>query len=384
MEGRDSRKADTGGIRWPNLVPRDPRVPAARQLSTRRQLLIGTLATGAAIAGGATLAACGQSPRTNIQADTPISSAPLPPPETTTVRIVNPVECDPAIWVARDSLLRDEGFTDVRYVDTQFTLRDWINKDLADVATAHPEFIVGSLDAGLPITMLTGLHSGCLEVWAKPGITSIGQLRGKRISIRVADMSDHFYAFFATLLGYVRIDAHKDVQFVETGVESYAAMLAAFIDGRADAVLAGAAAGPYLRSLHIPGNVIFDQAVQKPWSSYLCCTLVANRTWAERYPIAAKRVTRAILAATDAAARDHTAAAHAFFVGEQGQKSESITMQTMAMCNYNWRDYEPEDTLRFFALRLNAAGLIKSTPQQLIDRGTSLAYMRQLRTELKS
>jgi NitT/TauT family transport system substrate-binding protein len=272
-------------------------VPAARQLSTRRQLLIRTLATGAAVAGGATLAACGPTRDTAA-----IISEPLPPPETTTLRIVNPVDCDPGLWLARDALLRDEGFTDVRYVDTQFTLRDWITHDLADMATAHPEFIVGSLDAGLPITMLTGLHNGCLEVWAKPSITSIGALRGKKISIRVANMSDHFYAFFATLLGWVGIDPVRGVQFVETGVESYPAMLAAFIDGRADAVLAGAAAGAYLRSLHMPANIIFDQAVQKPWSSYLCCTLIANRDWAKRNPVAAKRATRAILAATDAAA----------------------------------------------------------------------------------
>jgi len=341
--------------------------------------LIRTLATGAAVAGSAALASCSE-PR----ALAALPTGPLPPTDTTTVRIVNPVECDPAIWMARDSLLREEGFTDVQYIDSQFTLRDWISRDLADVATAHPEFIVGSLDAGLPLTMLTGLHAGCLEVWAKPNIKSIGDLRGKKISIRVADMSDHFYAFFASLLGWVGMDPRKDVQFLETGLESYAAMLGAFIDGRADAVLAGAAAGPYLRSLRIPGNIIFDQATQKPWSTHLCCTLVANRDWARRYPVAAKRVTRAVLAATDAASRDHTAAAHAFFVGGQGQKSESITMQAMAMCKYNWRDYEPEDTLRFFALRLADAKLIRSTPQQLIDRGTDLAYMRQLRTELKS
>jgi NitT/TauT family transport system substrate-binding protein len=65
-------------------------------------------------------------------------------------------------------------------------------------------------------------------------------------------------------------------------------------------------------------------------------------------------------------------------------KDESIVTETMAMCMYNWRDVEPEETLRFFGLRLADAKLIKSTPQQLIAAGTDLAYMRQLRTELKS
>ena len=33
-----------------------------------------------------------------------------------------------------------------------------------------------------------------------------------------------------------------------------------------------------------------------------------------------------------------------------------------------WRDYNPEDTLRFYALRLREAGMVKSPPQKLIAR----------------
>jgi hypothetical protein len=35
-----------------------------------------------------------------------------------------------------------------------------------------------------------------------------------------------------------------------------------------------------------------------------------------------------------------------------------------------WRQHDAEDTVRFFALRLREAGIIKSTPQQMIARGT--------------
>jgi NitT/TauT family transport system substrate-binding protein len=52
------------------------------------------------------------------------------------------------------------------------------------------------------------------------------------------------------------------------------------------------------------------------------------------------------------------------------------------MCAYDWRELDPEETLRFFALRLAEAKLITSTPQQLIAQGTDLAYLRQLRKEL--
>ena len=63
---------------------------------------------------------------------------------------------------------------------------------------------------------------------------------------------------------------------------------------------------------------------------------------------------------------------------------ESIVAETMAMCTYNWREVEPDETLRFFGLRLAEAKLIKSTPQQLLALGTDFGWMRQLRTEPKS
>jgi NitT/TauT family transport system substrate-binding protein len=47
------------------------------------------------------------------------------------------------------------------------------------------------------------------------------------------------------------------------------------------------------------------------------------------------------------------------------------------------RAFEPEETLRFFALRLNDVKLIKSTPTQIIAQGSDVAFMKQLRKELK-
>jgi NitT/TauT family transport system substrate-binding protein len=276
--------------------------------------------------------------------------------------------------------LREEGFTDVRYVNTPFFERGWLLNREADVSLGHPEFITASLDAGVPLVMLAGLHSGCLEVWAGPGIQNIGELRGKKIAVLRTDTSDQFYAFFATLLGYVGIDPLKEVQFIDAGGNRQE-MINAFIEGRADAILT--ASGPAFRRLpKAPGHVILATTTDKPWSQYLCCTLVAHRDWARQNPIATKRVTRAVLRATDRAAKDPLRAAHDAVAAGGVFADESITTETMAMCTYDWRDLDPEETLRFFALRLAEAKLITSTPQQLIAQGTDLAYMRQLRKEL--
>jgi NitT/TauT family transport system substrate-binding protein len=63
-------------------------------------------------------------------------------------------------------------------------------------------------------------------------------------------------------------------------------------------------------------------------------------------------------------------------------KEESLVKAAMDMCRYNWRDVEPTETVRWFALRLAEANVIKSTPQQIIDRGTDFAFLRQLRSQL--
>jgi NitT/TauT family transport system substrate-binding protein len=62
---------------------------------------------------------------------------------------------------------------------------------------------------------------------------------------------------------------------------------------------------------------------------------------------------------------------------------ETLIVDTMALYRYGWRDLDPEGTIRFFALRLGEAKLIKSTPQPLIAHASAdLAWMRQLRKEL--
>ena len=48
-----------------------------------------------------------------------------------------------------------------------------------------------------------------------------------------------------------------------------------------------------------------------------------------------------------------------------------------------WQQYDPEDTVRFYALRLQEAGRIKSSPQKLIAQGTDWRFLNELKRELK-
>jgi NitT/TauT family transport system substrate-binding protein len=48
------------------------------------------------------------------------------------------------------------------------------------------------------------------------------------------------------------------------------------------------------------------------------------------------------------------------------------------------RDYDAEDTVRFYSLRLHEAGMIKSTPSKIIGQGTDWRFFNELKRELKS
>ena len=43
-----------------------------------------------------------------------------------------------------------------------------------------------------------------------------------------------------------------------------------------------------------------------------------------------------------------------------------------------WREFDPEETVRFYALLLSDAKLIKKTPQEIISAATDLALGRGL------
>ncbi len=348
---------------------------------TRRELLRRTLGTGAALAGGSLVAACG--PQGPV---VPAAGAPLPPPETTTVRLVSPAPCDPPSALAKEFLL-EEGFTDIQYVRASNTTTEWLTNGVAEFSTGYGNLIAANVDAGLPILALAGVHPGCFEIFATPGISTIRDLRGKTIAVNARNASDQFYGFFSILLAYVGVDPRTEVNFVEV-VPEVAALRDAFLDGRSQAFIAPAAFGPNLRrNLKNPGKLILDTTMDKPWSQYYCCQLVVNRDWARRHPIATKRVTRAILRAADVVTKDKPRAAREYvargFYATASPTDEQITNEVIKDLSFEWRDLDPEETLRFFALRLGDAKLIKSTPQQVIAQGSDFAYMRQLRKELK-
>ena len=152
--------------------------------------------------------------------------------------------------------------------------------------------------------------------------------------------------------------------------------------GTIDALVAFPPVPQELRTRKI-GHLVVSSAVDRPWSQYFCCMVGVHQAFVRQYPVATKRAVRAILKATDLCALEPERAAQ--WIVEKGFTPRyDYALQTMQEIPYNrWREYDPEDTVRFYALRLHEIGLIKSTPQKIIAQGTDWRFFNELKKELK-
>jgi NitT/TauT family transport system substrate-binding protein len=101
-----------------------------------------------------------------------------------------------------------------------------------------------------------------------------------------------------------------------------------------------------------------------------CCVVAAPGEFVRKYPVASKRAVRAILKAVDLCALEPGRVAQSLVDKGVGKRYD-YAFQTMKDIPYGWwREYDPEDTVRFYALRLHEVGMIKSSPQKIIAQGT--------------
>jgi NitT/TauT family transport system substrate-binding protein len=129
--------------------------------------------------------------------------------------------------------------------------------------------------------------------------------------------------------------------------------------------------------------VLLSTTTDRPWSQYFCCTVNANRDFVRKHPIATKRALRAILKADQVCALEPERVAR-HMVDRGLTKSYDYALQTMKDIPYGrWRQYNPEDTVRFYSLRMHEAGVIKSSPQRIIAEGTDWRFLNELKRELK-
>jgi NitT/TauT family transport system substrate-binding protein len=312
------------------------------------------------------------------------------PPETTTIRIgklggicLAPQylahECLAPQYLAHE-LLRAEGFTDVRYIESEggTVLLGKIASGEADFTMMYAANLVGAMDAGLPLTVVAGVHPGCFELLAHEPIQTVSDLKGKKVgTLGAGDLRHDLVAIMAAQVG---LDPGQDIDWVtDPSVEP----MQLFAEGRIDAFLGFPPEPQELRARKI-GHVVVNSALDRPWSQYFCCLLAGRREFVRNHPIATKRVTRAVLKAADQCVAEPERMAQRL-VEDGFTKSYDYAIQTLTEVPYGmWREYDPEDTLRFYALRLHEVGLLNNSPNQILAEGTDWRFLNELKRELKA
>jgi NitT/TauT family transport system substrate-binding protein len=302
-----------------------------------------------------------------------------PPPETTRIRLVRtPSICQAPKYVA-ESLLRSEGFTEVHYLQKAGTadIETALASGEADLNALFAAPLVLRLEAGDPIVILAGLHIGCFELFATSEVRTIRDLKGKTVAVPPLDSAR--YVFLASMVAYVGLDPRKDLNVVTHPPSESMRLLR---EGKIDAYLGFPPEPQEMQEQQI-GHMVVNSTVDRPWSQYFCCMLAGNREFVRTHPVATKRALRAILKAADVCALEPEQTAQ-FLVDQGYAKRYDYALQAIKELPYGkWREYNPEDTLRFYALRLHEAGMLKSSPQKLIAQGTDWRFLNELKKKLK-
>jgi NitT/TauT family transport system substrate-binding protein len=164
--------------------------------------------------------------------------------ETTSVRLFRgtPI-CGAPVYVAEE-LLRTEGFTDIRYVEpvNGLTSNDAVRRGEIDFISGFAIQQLKALDAGVPLTVLAGLHAGCFEFFAQKNIHGIAELKGKRVGLKLAPED-----LLTLMAAQVGLDPVKDIHWI-TGPSLDP--LALFAAGKIDAFLGFPPEPQELRARH--------------------------------------------------------------------------------------------------------------------------------------
>jgi NitT/TauT family transport system substrate-binding protein len=254
--------------------------------------------------------------------------------ETTSIRMTRSRGiCSSAEALAAEELLRTAGFKEISYIEVSKNEVWSANSDSGpDFSVSFAVNHIQAIDHGAPITILAGVHAGCYELFAREGIGSITELKGKRVGLEAASP-----ALLRLMSAQVGLDPEKDFQWV---TDPAARPLDLFTDGKIDAFLAFPPEPQELRGRHV-GHVILDTTVDRPWSQYFCCMVAANREYVVRYPVATKRMLRALLTAANLCVSDPPAVARRL-VDAGVTRRYDYALQTVSEIHYDkWRNSTP-------------------------------------------
>ena len=299
--------------------------------------------------------------------------------ETTTIKLPRDLAICTMPQMIPQQLLQTEGFTDIQFLDEPpGNPAEQLARGEVDLMVGYASNFIVGLDKGAATTLLAGVHVGCFVLFGHEDVHGIAGLKGKTVGVPGFGTGPEL--LLSLMAAEVGLDPKKDLRWIADPAQKPKDL---FIEGKIDAFLSFPPEPQELRAKQI-GRFIFDTTVDRPWSQYFCCMLAGNREFVRRHPVATKRAMRAILKATDLCASEPARAAQ-LLVDGGFTASYEYALQTLKDVPYDrWREYDAEDTIRFYTLRMRDSGFIKSTPQKIIADGTDWRFLNELKRELKA
>ena len=212
------------------------------------------------------------------------------------------------------------------------------------------------VDAGKPISMLAGVHPGCFELFAAGHIARVTDLRGKTVGVPFLGSAQHL--FLASIAAYVGLDPSADIRWVTSTAPR---PMQLFAEGRIDAFLGFPPEPQELRERGI-GHVVVNSTLDRPGRNITAACWPATARSSQANPAATKRVVRAVLKAADLCAGEPERIARRLVEGEFAA-SYAYALQSLQEVPYRqMARLRPGELVRFYALRLHEAGVVKSSP----------------------
>ena len=279
--------------------------------------------------------------------------------------------CEAPIFVAYEKGFYKEEGLDVELVKTDWDgLREGLGLGRFDANHTLIMYLLKPIEQGMDVKITGGVHTGCLrlQVSAKAGIKTVKDLKGKRIGIPT-HIGSPPYLFACRVLVANGIDPNPEKKEITWLTFAPDVLGKAVAEGRVDAVATSDPIGTILEDKGLT-RTIADQAVDAPYCDEYCCAAVVSGKLANENPVAAAKVTRAILKGARWVEENSSAAGRLAVDKKYTAASAEINAQALAKLKYLPGVSKCRESIELAAKEMQRAGLLKphTDPTQLTKR----------------
>jgi NitT/TauT family transport system substrate-binding protein len=272
--------------------------------------------------------------------------------------------CEAPIFVAYEKgFFKDEGL-DVELVKTSWdSLLQGLSFGRFDATHTLVPYLLKPIEQGLEVKMTGGIHHGCLRIQAaiNSNIKTIEDLKGKRIAVSTMGSPPMIFAYRA--LAAHGLDVNKDVTWLVFPADSTEL---AMQRGQVDAIADSEPIGSLLLS-HKTVRTIADQTSDEPFKDEYCCAVVVSKSLATHDPVAAAKLTRALLKGAKWVGVNPMAAAKLSAEKKYLAATPELNASALALLHYTPGVSTCERSIYLQAAQMKKAGMLSAStdPQEL-------------------